>query len=148
MSTAEGVKGALVEQQPARHSRAGLTFRFLFAITFISAFQFVAWIANFLEPESLRQRVQGWLAPPAMIETRTMMFVGAWTVRAITRDGASVGDMISRYTFDATAGGLCYLLGFILVSSALALAWHLLDRRPRAYRTANAWMRLYARVAL
>ena len=88
MSTAEGVQGALVEQRPARHSRAGLAFRFLFAITFISAFQFVSWIANYLEPESLSQRVQAWLAPPAMVETRTMIFVGAWTVRAITRDRA------------------------------------------------------------
>jgi hypothetical protein len=148
MSTAEGIKGALVEEKPARHSRAGLAFRFLFALTFISSFQFVSWIANFLEPESLRQRVEGWLELPAMVETRTMMFVGAWTVRAITRDRASVGDMITRYNRDATAGGLCYLLGFILVASAFALAWHLLDRRPRAYRTANAWMRLYARVAL
>ena len=88
MSTAEGVKGTFVEQEPARPIRAGLAFRFLFAITFISAFQFVSWIANYLEPESLRQRVQAWLAPPAMVETRTMIFVGAWTVRAITRDRA------------------------------------------------------------
>jgi hypothetical protein len=148
MSTAEGVEEALVEQQPARPGRAGLAFRFLFAMTFISAFQFVSWIANFMEPESLSQRVQAWLAPPAMIETRTMMFVGAWTVHAITREKAPVGDMITRYNRDATAGGLCYLLGFILVASALALVWHLVDRRPRTYRTANAWMRLYARVAL
>jgi len=148
MSTAEGVKGVLVEREPARPIGAGLAFRFLFAMTFVSAFQFVSWIANYLEPETVSQRVQAWLAPPAMVETRTMMFVGAWTVRAITRDSAPVGDMITRYNRDATAAGLCYLLGFILVATALALTWHLLDRRPRAYPTANAWMRLYARVAL
>jgi hypothetical protein len=67
------------------------------AMPVISAFKFVSWIANFLEPESLSQRIQAWLTPPAMVETRTMMFVGAWTVRAVTRDGASVGEMITRY---------------------------------------------------
>jgi len=148
MSTAEGVKEAAIESSASTPARAGLPFRFGFTVAVISAFQFVSWVSNFTVPESFRHRLEKWLTWPPTIETQTLMHVGAWSVRVITREKTPVADMITRYNRDASAGGLCYLLGLLVVASAGALAWHLVDRRPRAYETANAWMRLYARFAL